>query len=217
MSINFVKSRRGSKDNVLPGDVVNQTLSLENRSDYDITNIYIKDTLVGATFNNRSVQIEGTSYPDANPINGFNMPINIRAQSSATVTYSITILDSPPERITAVSTITYTADGETYTEDSSTYTMMLDNGELSVTKECDRDIAIVGSEITYTIAIQNLGTVKNTSIVFKDSIPSGTSFIEDSVTINGVTKTGYDPSVGFSLDNLDPGSKTIVSFKVKII
>ncbi|MGR5913557.1 DUF11 domain-containing protein [Bacillus pacificus] len=38
---------------------------------------------------------------------------------------------------------------------------------------------------TYTVTFQNLQTVQLTDIVFTDPIPTGATFIPNSVTING--------------------------------
>lgn len=55
------------------------------------------------------------------------------------------------------------------------------------TKTSDKQLADIGDTITYTITFRNGGTVPATNVTLIDSTPSGTTFIPDSVTINGVT------------------------------
>ncbi len=74
-------------------------------------------------------------------------------------------------------------------------------GSLNVMKSVNTLQAGVGDTLTYTILIQNTGTVPATNIVFQDPIPSGTVFVANSVTINGVVQQGADPMLGF------PGTK----------
>lgn len=215
-TVNFVISRRGAKDIVVAGDVVNQTLSLENKSEYTITNIFIKDTISeGGSFVKGTVAIEGTSYADTNPINGFALS-DIKAGSSSTITYSVEISDNPPAKITNTSLVSFSANGYDYSKNSSTYTMELANGELSVDKTSDKSVVIKGSVLKYVVKIKNEGNIRNTNINFQDSIPQGTTFVEGSVKIDNQQMQDYNPETGFSLGNLDPQAQTVVSFDVKI-
>lgn len=215
-TINFVMSRRGSKDIVVAGDVVNQTLSLENKSEYTITNIFIKDTISdGATFKQGTIVIEGTSYGSTNPVSGFNIS-DIKAGTSVTITYSIVIDSDPPSKITTVSLVNFSANGYDYSKNSSTYTMERADGSLSVEKTSDKSATIKGATLTYVVKIKNEGNIRNTNINFVDTIPQGTTFVTDSVKIDNQQMSGYNPETGFALSNLDPKAQTVVSFDVKV-
>ena len=61
-------------------------------------------------------------------------------------------------------------------------------GSLNVMKSVNTTQAGVGDTLTYTILIQNTGTVPATNIIFQDPIPSGATFVANSVTINGVVQ-----------------------------
>lgn len=213
--INFMKVRTGSLDIVQVNNTVNQTLTLTNKSIYDITNIYVIDTFSeGITFKAKSVVINGTSYPDANPQNGFNLPDNIKATNSATITYTITISESFP-KYTIQSAVTYTADGSEYTENSNVYNMELANGDLTLQKSAPI-VSAKGKIYTYETIVTNVGNIRNTNITFKDSIPAGTTFVNGSVKIDNVAKADYNPETGFALANLDPKAKTSVKFDVQV-
>ena len=56
------------------------------------------------------------------------------------------------------------------------------------TKSADKAFALLGDTITYTISLQNTGTVPATNVLVTDPIPAGTTFIPNSVTINDVTQ-----------------------------
>lgn len=48
--------------------------------------------------------------------------------------------------------------------------------------------------------MKNIGNVDAINIVFTDSIPAGTTFVPDSVTINGVLQPGLNPENGIPIE-----------------
>ena len=52
--------------------------------------------------------------------------------------------------------------------------------------------------------------------MFKDPIPAGTTFVADSVKINGVSYPAYNPAVGFNLPDLAPDAAATIEFDVKV-
>ena len=215
----LMKKRTGSKDIVNLGDEVNQTITLTNRSEYEITNIQIKDTFSeGVNFKANSVAIDGASYTGYNPINGFTLPSSIKVGSSATITYRV-IIDSATtkESFAIVSAVTYTFDTTTVTENSDTYTMELPNGDITVEMTVDKLVATKNDEIQYTIKVSNIGNLRNTAVTITNPMPDGTSFVEKSVIINNTSQPTYNPATGFSVGNVDPNSSATASFKVKLI
>ena len=215
----LMKKRTCSKDIVNLGDEVNQTITLTNRSEYEITNIQIKDTFSeGVNFKANSIVIDGASYTGYNPINGFTLPSSIKVGSSATITYRI-IIDSTTtkESFAIVSAVTYTFDTTTVTENSDTYTMELPNGDITVEMTVDKLVATKNDEIQYTIKVSNIGNLRNTAVTITDPMPDGTSFVEKSVIVNNTSQPTYNPATGFSVGNIDPNSSATASFKVKLI
>ncbi|MBJ8206377.1 DUF11 domain-containing protein, partial [Bacillus cereus] len=71
--------------------------------------------------------------------------------------------------------------------------------------------------ITYTVTFQNLQTVQLTNILFTDSIPVGTTFIPNSVTINGIPTSDVDPALGIPLGTLNPSQSVVVTFQVRVV
>lgn len=215
--INLMKVRTGSADIVMAGDEVNQTLTLTNRSDYDISNIYIKDTFSdGITFKANSLQVNGTSAA-VNPVSGFNMTGTIKAGNSATVTYRVIIdADTSQQNFSIFSTITFTADSVEYTQNSNTYSMQMARGEMQVVTTPSQNVVTKNQTLGYQSTISNTGNLRQMNIVFKNPIPDGTRFVDGSVVVGGETKSDYDPESGFSLGSLSPGEKITVLFNVKI-
>ena len=50
-----------------------------------------------------------------------------------------------------------------------------------------------------------------------DSIPAGTTFVPDSVTINGIPQPGTNPALGISLGTLAPSERATITFQVRVV
>ncbi len=214
----LLKVRTGSKDVVMAGDTVNQTLTLTNRSSYVIWNPKIVDTFSdGVSFVANSVQIDGKSYTGYDPVAGFELPYTINANSSATITYKILVGENPPKNMTVYSLVSYRANGITYeNEKSSTYNLELANGDLTVTKTNNRSVVIAGDTLTYQVVLNNIGTAKHTNVSFRDPLPAHTQFVAGSLAIDGVIQPDLDPNVGFTLADIPAKSQVTITFDVTI-
>lgn len=51
-------------------------------------------------------------------------------------------------------------------------------------------IATIGSRLNYTIVVQNTGTLPAQNVTFTDPLPAGTTFVPNSVTVDGVATAG---------------------------
>lgn len=217
--INFAKVRTGSQEVYMAGDEINQTLTLYNRSEYDISSIWLQDTLSeGITYVDRSVYVDGTAYPDANVVNGFLLPVSVRASSSATITYTIAVSDDPPKEASVYSTVNYTANGVQYEgETSNVYKMKLANGEILATMTSNKTGAIQGETITYQLVIENIGTANQTAVKVVDSLPAEVEFVTGSVKINGEARSTFNPVTGFTAGNLYANEKMTITFDTKVL
>lgn len=216
VTINFMKVRTGSMDIVMSGSIVNQTLTLTNKSEYDITDMFIKDTITGdATFRNGSVSIDGTSYANTNPVSGFNMPSGIKAGNSATITYSIVVNDNPTNDITTTSQVTYSAgEAKNIVENSNTLLISIAKQEVTLKLENDKSAVVKGTRLTYQNVITNVGNVRNIAINFKDNLPDMVEFVPGSVKVDGETRSTANPVTGFVVGNIDPKQSIKVTFDV---
>ena len=68
----------------------------------------------------------------------------------------------------------------------------------------------------YTISLQNTGTIPANHILVTDTIPIGTSFIQNSVTINNVPQPIANPSTGIPISTLAPSESATISFRVLV-
>ena len=63
------------------------------------------------------------------------------------------------------------------------------NPPLKITKDTNRYATLTGNVITYTLIVYNPSSYTHADASITDAIPSGTTFVDGSVTINGATAT----------------------------
>lgn len=90
--------------------------------------------------------------------------------------------------------------------------------KIDVTKKSDviNGDVVNGQEITYTLTIKNSGTVDGT-VIIKDSIPNGTTFVENSIKVNeadsSYTKQDLETGINFPIGK---GKTATISFKARV-
>ena len=77
-------------------------------------------------------------------------------------------------------------------------------------------IANIGDALTYTITLENNGNIPMTNVFVIDQPPVGTQFIVDSVTVNGLSQPGVDPSIGIPIGTIQPNQIITITFQVTI-
>ena len=219
--LNVMKSVSATEAGV--GDTLTYTVRIQNSGTVTATNVSFLDPIpVGTTFVANSVTINGTPQPGLNPTTGFPLA-NIPVGGMVTVTFQVTITSVPPNRVLP-NNANVTADFQvsplqppiTIVTISNIVVTRVNVGSLNVMKSVNTLQAGVGDTLTYTILIQNTGTVPATNIVFQDPIPSGTAFVANSVTINGVVQQGADPMLGFPVPNIPVGQTATITFQVTV-
>lgn len=209
-------------------DVVTYTIPITNTGNTTIYNIIFKDTIPsGTTLVPNSFKQDGVVIATSPTPPGTTLPASISALGTSTITFQVTINTIPsPNPIPNSANVvgTYTIDTTTVPTRTSTttantniVTTQVNNANLSTTvKTVDKLYADCGDIITYTVLIPNIGNVTAQNIVFSDTIPSGTVFVANSLTVNGVTQVGSNPQSGVTIPNIAPGTTSTVTFKVRV-
>lgn len=219
MTLSFTKERKSAKDYGFAKDSILQTLTLTNSSDYEITDVRIKDNIsAGGTFKTGSLKIDETPYPDYDPVTGFTLPSSIGVSQSSVITYELEIAEEPQSDIINVqSTITYSVNEvDDLVENSNIVEISIKTESITIEKTSTKSVVIKGQTLTFQNVVKNNGNLTNTEVVFKDDIPEGATFVENSVYIDNENKVGYDPAVGFTLEDLTPGAVVTILFDVTI-
>nr|MBU6863578.1 DUF11 domain-containing protein [Streptococcus oralis] len=66
-------------------------------------------------------------------------------------------------------------------------------------KQVDKPFSRIGDTLTYTVTLSNNGNSTAQNVIFTDTMPSGTTFITNSFSINGIPQSGADPSNGVNI------------------
>ncbi|MGE1038750.1 DUF7507 domain-containing protein [Bacillus wiedmannii] len=203
------------------GDTITYTTTITNTGNTAATNITFTSAIpANTTFIPNSVTINGMQQLGARPALGVNIP-NIAPGETVTVTFQVTVISIPPSSsIMDNDTIlySYTVDPSAAPVTTSTSTNSVTNPVLdamiTMIKSVDQTLVTLGDTITYTTLLTNSGNTNATNITFTDLIPDGTTFVLDSVTINGITQIGLNPNTGITIGSIAPNSSIAIAFQV---
>ncbi len=178
---------------VVAGERITYTITVKNEGGYAKT-VIIKDTIPqGTTFvpnsiklNGQAVQKTDKSIPTVTDLTN-GLSINIPENSTQTITFDVTVNDiTDKDKITNKANV----DGKDTNTVETVYSEPIISQNKSMTTQHDEDYVINGEKITYKITVKNDGTLGKT-VVIKDAIPQGTTFVPNSVKLDGqaVSKT----------------------------
>ncbi|WP_346988814.1 DUF11 domain-containing protein, partial [Bacillus sp. SW7] len=196
--------------------------TLENTGNIPATNLIFSDSIpAGTTFLENSFTLNGTAILDANPNAGVTLP-NLAANATHLISFQILINDSfSQQSITNQSHTTYTIQpdpGQPPITETSTSNIVITNfvlAQLTVTKTSNPITVDIGGTILYISEVKNIGNVDAINIIFTDAIPAGTTFVPDSVTINGVLQPDVNPENGIPIGTIPPSSSKTILFQVQ--
>ncbi len=209
------------------GDILTYTIPIRNSGNVTANNVLFVDTIPNGTgLIVNSFRQDGTLVSGNLSIQT-TLPNSIRALSVSTVVFQVQVLTIPsPNPIvnTASATSSFIINSSTLpnrngitSTNTNAVSTRINNANLSnIVKYVDKSFAGCGDIITYTIVIPNAGNVTAQNVLFIDTIPNGTTFVTNSVYINGTQQIGANPSAGFSVPNIAPGITTTITFSVKV-
>ena len=199
------------------GDKLTYTVRITNNGNLAKT-VTLADTLPeGLTFDT-STQImvgsTGTVYTEQNLKNGIQ--VEVPEHGTVEVTFAGIVSQLQEGEYSKELKNSATIDNESTNEVTTTVT----KPNITAHKESDPasgSKVTEGDTITYRIRVRNDGTREGTVFV-KDTIPTGTTFIEGSIKVGDVedlTKTAEDLQNGISL-TLGIGEEKVIEFQVRV-
>lgn len=207
-------------------DILTYTIVIENNGNTTAQDIVFLDTIPnGTTFVENSLSQDGQLISQSPEPPGANLINPISANGITTITFDV-IVDTIPQPNPIPNTATINAEfiidpntqtmGEVPLNTNEVLTQVNNVSLRGITKSVDKTFASCGDIVVYTISLPNSGTTTASNVVLTDTIPNGTSFIENSVIINGVSAPGEDPSTGINVGTISAGSVSTVSFSVLV-
>ena len=210
------------KTSVQEGEIACNTVTITNSSSTKMfNNIFKIPQLNGASFVEGSVKINGISVPDYDPIQGFTIP-DLNANETVIIEYEIKATNAlKTEQAAHFATLNYnvidTIRGNVnYSENTDTILLKIISDKINFVKSVDKYVAVKGEKLHYTIKITNIGNITKTDMVFKDPIPYGTTFVANSVKVNGIGYSVYNPEIGFAIRSLAPNEFITIEFDVRV-
>lgn len=156
-------------------------------------NILVTDIIPANTsFIENSVIVNGNARPNDNPLSGIQLD-NIPPNTTATVLFQVRVTSIPQTNqsltrvqlnINTLYRIALQLQRLLFHQSATT---AINHANLSSNKFVDLAFATVGDTLTYTITLNQTGNVSVNDAIIQDIIPQGTTFIENSVIVNGET------------------------------
>ncbi|MGN7356984.1 DUF7507 domain-containing protein [Paenibacillus sp. SAF-054] len=198
------------------GDTIVYAVTVTNAGIEAVNSVQLSDPIpAGAAFVSGSVTINGTPAPSANPATGITIG-SIAAGSSVNVVFSILVTSIPtPASLNNTATVSFTSGAFSGLTNSNTLSTPVYQPVITLTKSASTTNATVGDTVSYTFNIVNSGNY-GSQVTVTDNIPSGTTFVPNSVLVNGTPQPGSNPVTGINAGVVNPGSPTIVVFSVTI-
>ncbi|QJD82955.1 DUF7507 domain-containing protein [Cohnella herbarum] len=143
----FTVTKSVDQSQVNPGDTVNFTFTIVNTGGIALTNVAVSDPLL-SYFNLIASLAPGASVTETIP---FVIPDDAAAGSSITNVVTVSPTETGPQQGTSTVTVNQVP-------------------AISLTKTSDRDNALPGDLITYTVIVTNTGNVNLTNVVVSDPL-----------------------------------------------
>lgn len=219
LGANLVATKSVDKSFAEIGEEIEYTITVQNNGSLQATNATFVDAIpFGLTLLPGSITVDGVAQPDTLPIDLGD----IDAGQTKTIIFKVVANSIPLSNpVFNIAKIDYSfqpftgfiVDTSTNSNIVSTYIIDVD---AVITKSVDKAFAVKGEVLTYTSEVKNTGSIPLVNFIFQDNIPAGTSFVNGSVQIDGISFPAYNPQTGFPLSNLVPLQSTTIQFKVII-
>ena len=206
-----------NKTEAIEGEKVTYTIRIRNEGNLAKT-VTVRDTLpAGISFDKDTLIQVGdleTEYTEENLKSG--IPVEVPANGSIDVVFAGKVDTLVNNEYSKILKNQATVDDQPTNEVTTNIT----KANITAHKESDPasgNKVREGDEITYRIKVRNDGTREGTAIV-KDTVPTGTTFVEGSIKIDNVadtSKTAIDLQNGINL-TVGKSNESIVEFKVRV-
>ncbi|MEU5881459.1 GEVED domain-containing protein [Spirillospora sp. NPDC047279] len=221
-------AKSASPENPLPGDKVTYTVKVTNPTDTDYDGVNFTDDLTkvldDATYNDDAQADSGdVSYTEPD----LTWTGDVPADSTVTVTYSVTVTDPPTGDLVMVNAVTSTTPGTNCTPgsdgsppDDPACSTEQDLPKLQVKKTSEPGEPKPGEKVTYTLTVENVGKADYPGATATDDLTAvlddatydddasadkgSVSYAEPKLTWTGDLKVGEKATITYSVTVDDP-------------
>ncbi|MCU0454113.1 MAG: hypothetical protein MUE68_10690 [Bacteroidetes bacterium] len=224
LAVNFATSSKSLVDlnggSVLPPDTLAYAIHVVNSGLPRARSVAVTDTLPSGV-----TVLSSTLPPGASVASGVLTfaRFNLAAGDSVTLTYSVRVDSSIQSQVPAVNRARISANGAT-TVVTASFTPV-NRPLMTFAKGVNRPTAKPGDTLTYTMTYSNTGTSLATMVIVTDGIPMYTTYVQQSVVLNGVPRTDQSGDdevvvsggvVQVAVGSVVPGGSGTITFRVRI-
>ena len=109
--------------------------------------------------------------------------------------------------------IRFTSSGDLYVPNALALQVDSKGADIEISKAADKTYADIGEEITYTLNLENTGTVSALNVTLNDMLPPETALVAGSVTVDGIPYVGNLPVI---IPTIPAGQTVTVVFKASV-
>lgn len=211
---NVVVMETANVSTAIQGDTVIYTVVVTNQGVANVNNVILTSIAdVSTSFIPGSVIVNGVPSPNTNPSTG--IPIGTLAPNTpVTVTFEVKITMPTPQIINQ-SSVSFTSGTFSGSSSSNNVVTPVTQANFTLVKSANTANATVGDTVVYSILATNTGNLQ-ADVIVTDSIPAGTSFVQNSALVDGTPQPGADPVTGINAGTIAAGSSKTISFSVII-
>ena len=187
----------GNGGEVFPGDVLSYTIAVKNAGGVDAPNTVVRDTLPAHT-----TFVAGSATPtpgETGPALVWDIG-TVAPGQTAIVTFQVTLAGTVPGQ-TPIRNTGWITSGTLSQQVAATITVV-SRPQLSLVKAVSGNAAAPGDTLAYATTYVNGGSDTATGVVITDVLPSHTSYIPNSVTVNGAPRTDAADGDNVTVDEI---------------
>ncbi len=208
--------KEANKTAVVAGEKLTYTIKVTNTGKADGTATVKDEVPTGTEFVKGSIKVNGVEKDELTEKDlkeGIKVDVpkaSTNGAGTATVSFEVIVKEGTTGMLTNEATV-----NEIPTDEVKTPV-------ITFSKEADKETVKVGENILYTITLVNSSEVSG-KVIVKDSAPTGTEFVKESIKVNGVEKaelTEKDLKEGIKVDvpkaSTNGAGTATVSFEVTV-
>ena len=156
-----------------------------------------------------SVSFSGSASTNGSQISSYGWNFgDTGTASGATASHTYTVTGDYSVRLTATDDCNYAQ--------ALTKTVQVRAPDLQVTKTALPEPVEAGTQLQYTVVVDNIGPVGATGVVISDPLPPGVQFVPGSINLTGSGTAGSQPPTIASGVSIPNGQQVQVTFNVTI-
>lgn len=217
----FTPIKTVSLANAEVDDIVTYTVTLTNTCTLPLTSVFFKDPL-----SSQLQYIDGSTTGGSNPsvddpTVGFTVP-SILGGETAIINFRAKVLTAlPSSSLPNTATMEYMFSpveggiANSFSQTSNLVALKVVGADLVIVKTQNKQYVNTEDIITYTLTAKNIGSAPTSTVVVTDPIPSGTTYVDGSLSGN-VAFSG-DPTTAITLTSPIPsGGSATISYQIKV-